>query len=113
MDPFNNPFNKDRDQHINHTRDEAIKKATIHADRQWYDAAYSIGVTLSKTLNELISEDIFDQIPAGLTTHEPRAMGGVMRALKAAGHIEPTDRYVKSPSMVGHGRPSRVWKCLN
>lgn len=107
---FNNPTN--RDQHINHTRDQAIKQATKNANQQWWDAAYATGLMLSKRQPTLISEDIFEAMPPGVGTHEPRAMGGIMRALKKAGRIEPTDQYIKSPSIYGHGRPSRVWRCL-
>ena len=93
-------------------RDEAIRRAEEHANSQWWSAAYVTGVRLSRVKDQLISEDIFNAMPPGLVTHEPRAMGSVMNALKSDGYIEPTGTYVKSPSPVGHSRPSLVWRCL-
>lgn len=93
-------------------RDEAIRRAEENANAQWWSAAYLTGVRLSKVKDSFISEDIFEAMPPGLVTHEPRAMGSVMTALRKDGYIEPTGTYIKSPSPVGHSRPSRVWRCL-
>jgi len=45
-------------------------------------------------------------------THEPRAMGAVMRSLARARVIEATDRTVESVRKANHRRPVRVWKSL-
>jgi hypothetical protein len=92
-------------------RDNAIDRAEEHADVAWRQAAYDSGRRLAAIRATLISEDIFASMAGtGLATHEPRAMGAIMRRLHKDGLIEPTDRFVTSPSPVGHKRPSRVWR---
>jgi hypothetical protein len=93
-------------------RDEAIDRVERNMDRQWREVAYETGVSLAQSRESFTSEDIFDALPPSVSTHEPRAMGAVMRALKSAGVVEATDRFVTSSSLVGHGRPSRVWRSL-
>lgn len=97
---------------IDMARDMAISRVDRNANTDWKEAAYRVGVMLAKQQATVISEDIVDRIPPGFTTHEKRAMGAVMKRLQKEKFISPTDQFVKSPSPVGHGRPSRVWKCL-
>ena len=96
---------------IDDERDDAIDRAEDHAAGDWLEAAFDAGVRLASNRRTLVSEQVFDLIP-DVSTHEPRAMGAVMRRLRNAGYIAPTDTFVKSPSPRGHGRPSRVWRSL-
>lgn len=92
-------------------REEAIDRVERNANEEWMEAAVAAGIRLAECTDSLVSEDIFtllNEFPVG--THEPRAMGAVMRRLRKDGFIEPTDTFIKSPSPVGHGRPSRVWR---
>lgn len=92
------------------SRDLAIKQADDHADPDWKETAYDVGVEVAHNVSAFTSEDIFDAMPPAASTHEPRAMGAVMRRLAKDGVIEATDHYTTSSSKVGHGRPSRIWK---
>ena len=94
---------------IDLARDVAIRQVDENANVSWKDAAYAVGILLARQNETLISEEIMARIPQGFQTHEKRAMGAVMKRLQKGGFITPTDRFVKSPSPVGHGRPSRVW----
>lgn len=101
-----------REQIIDRARERAIERAKDHAHPNWFKTAYATGVILTRTRGTLTSEDVFDNMPLNITTHEPRAMGSVMRALKDDGWITPTGTYIKSSSIAGHGRPSHVWKSV-
>lgn len=98
---------------IDQQRDEAIQRVNAHADPDWKDTAYATGYRIASCQESLLSEDIWQALSdQGVHTHEPRAMGAVMRRLHADKVIQPTDQFVKSPSPLGHGRPSRIWKSL-
>lgn len=98
---------------IDAERDNAIQQVERNADPDWKEMAYITGYSVARRNSEFLSEDVWQALlDQGVHTHEPRAMGAVMRRLHADKVIEPTDRFVKSPSPLGHGRPSRVWRSL-
>lgn len=99
--------------HIAAARDEAIARVDAHADVDWKAQAYATGIRIAEREEYLISEDIWQAlVDAGVHTHEPRAMGAVMKRLSRSKVIAPTDRFITSPSPLGHGRPSRMWESL-
>lgn len=93
-------------------REEAINRVENHANPTWKEVAYLTAIRVARTKRYFISEDVWDALPSDIGTHEPRAMGAIMRRLRKEQVIEPTDQFVTSPSPLGHGRPSRVWKSL-
>lgn len=90
--------------------DEAIARVDANADAAWKEQAYATGARLSRTMHTLTSDDIWLELDG--QTHEPRAMGPVMRRLARDGYIRSTNGFVKSRSPKGHGHPTRVWECL-
>lgn len=99
-------------QMIIESREQAIHQVETNANPDWKDAAYSTGVDLAKSQEYFTSEEVLLNMVRGIETHEPRAMGPVMRRLQKDGVIEATSRFITSISPLGHGRPSRVWKSL-
>lgn len=93
------------------TADQAIQTADEHADPEWRDAALAAGRRAAARLDLLTSDDVRREIQ-GASTHEPRALGAVMRALAKEGIIVATDRYVKSGRVEAHDRPMRCWRSL-
>lgn len=93
-------------------RDEAISRVDAHADREWKDVAYLTAIRVARSKRFFTSEEVWDALPSGVHTHEPRAMGPIMRRLRKENVVEPTDQFVISTSPLGHGRPSRVWRSL-
>ena len=92
--------------------DEAINRADEHANKDWVRAALQAGETLAYRFERLTTDDIWFEMEDShpdLSTHEPRAMGGVMRQLKSRGTIRPSTLYVKSERLSRHGAPIRVW----
>jgi hypothetical protein len=91
-------------------REEAINRVEENADSEWKAAAYETGFRLAVAHETLTSNDIFDAMPRTVRTHDPRAMGPVLLALKRDGILEATDRFTTSTSLVAHGRPTRIWQ---
>ena len=59
-----------------------------------------------------LADDVMALIPPSLTTHEKRALGGIMRGAAVAGVIERTDRVVLCTRPNCHRAPITVWKSL-
>lgn len=92
-------------------RDHAIQQAEDHAHQQWLDVAYNAIVTLAAQQDTLTADDVWRLIDwTGVTTHEPRAMGAVVKKAVRDGIIEPTGAYVKSARKVNHARPQPVYR---
>lgn len=51
-------------------------------------------------------------MPSDARTHEPRALGALMREAARAGDIEATDAWALSERVACHRRPLRVWRSL-
>lgn len=94
------------------TREEAINRVDSHANTEWKSVAYLTAMRVARQKRFFTSEEVWDALPDEVHTHEPRAMGAIMRRLRKEKVVEPTDQFVISTSPLGHGRPSRVWRSL-
>lgn len=94
--------------------DEAVERVDRHADPTWRADAMTAVEHVARTRHELTSDDVWSTMSntSDAHTHDPRAMGPIMRAARAAGWIVPTDRYRASGHTVNHNRPQRVWRSL-
>jgi hypothetical protein len=94
-------------------RAAAIDQVERNADDEWREAAAEIIMRLAQTRSVFTTDDVWEQLVlAGYTTHEPRAMGAVMRASARMGVICKTDRVVNSRRAQCHARPVAVWQSL-
>jgi hypothetical protein len=93
-------------------RDDAINKVEAHANPDWKEVAYVTALGVARVRRFFTSEDVWDALSGDVGTHEPRAMGAVMRRLRKEQIVQPTDQFITSTSPLGHGRPSRVWRSL-
>lgn len=93
-------------------RDDAINRVEAHANPEWKEVAYVTALGVARVRRFFTSEDVWDALSGDARTHEPRAMGAVMRRLRKENVVEPTDQFITSTSPLGHGRPSRVWRSL-
>lgn len=90
-------------------RDEAMQRADEHADDAWKDTAWRILVERIGP-GEFTTDRVWHHLDAeGAATHEPRALGPVMRRAADAGLIYNTGRVVKSARPECHTRPVTVW----
>lgn len=91
--------------------DEAIARAGRNAADDWYRAAVSAVVRLAEAgWTTFTTDDVWATIPPEIRTHEPRALGSVMRKLQESGVIEATGDWRPTARPEAHGRPIRVWR---
>jgi hypothetical protein len=89
---------------------EIIERTTIAAGEEWRAKATEIVEELALTRPTFTADDVW---LAGLEKPaEGRALGGVMRAARAAGLIASTGRYVPSIIPTNHSKPQAVWSSL-
>ena len=93
--------------------EDAIERVGLNADQLWALEAFKIVEMLSIQRHDFTTDDVWEwmnQMHPTLTTHEPRAMGAVMRRASQMGLCVPTERYSKSLRPECHRRPIRVWQ---
>jgi hypothetical protein len=92
--------------------EDAVQRAEAHADDQWMEDARQALVVCARRGSEFTTDEVWSWLDwfSTATTHDPRAMGAVMRWAVQARLIEPTDRYTKSERPACHKRPVRVWR---
>lgn len=91
-------------------RDKAIEQSERNAHEHWLAVAYEAVRTLAATEHTFTSDAVWRLIDwTGATTHEPRAMGAVMKRAVKDGLIEPTGQYRKSERPQCHARPQPIY----
>ncbi len=93
-------------------RDEAVTRVAEHADPDWVEQTLDVIYMLAVSQAELTTDDIWQTVGEVAATHEPRALGAVMRQAARLGYVRPTDRYTPSARPACHARPVRVWESL-
>lgn len=94
-------------------QDEALKRVEAHADTAWKRAATRAVYLCAKQHPYFTTDDVWDLIPDNVTTHEPRALGAVMRKAVGAGWIRAADKApIKSKRVSRHAGPMSVWESL-
>jgi len=93
---------------------EAISQAEQNATKEWMDYAWEALKQVAYQNKTLTTDDIWailDRYP-NIQTHEPRAMGAIMR--KAVKHkwIRKTGNYVTTRRPIAHQKPIAVWESL-
>lgn len=94
-------------------RDEAIARVERHAAPDWKAEAWDAVQVVAARAEEFTTDEVWAELAQrrnGASTHEPRAMGAIMRNAEAAGLIEPTERWRLSDRAACHRRPMRVWR---
>lgn len=94
--------------------DEAIAQAEDHADEAWLQAAKRVVWDLIKAGEPFSSDDCWARLDLlDVHTHEPRALGAVLRTAARHGWIVNSEMYVKSSRAVNHSRPVPLWLPTN
>ena len=90
-------------------RDEAIDRVEENAHEAWKKAAYmSITCCLTEGM-AFTTDDLWRLLEMwGYQTHEPRAMGAIIRDAQRRGWIKPQG-WTQSTRKECHARPVRVW----
>jgi len=92
-------------------RDDAIVRANRHANDEWTSLVFKIIRYLAQELPSFTTDHVWKWLQEypDVQTHEPRALGAMMREAYKSGWVEPTDRYENSHRPECHARPVRVW----
>lgn len=88
----------------------SIDQVEQHADTEWLTMATGIVKFLAAGTHPFTTDQVWtmlERIP--VATHEPRALGAVMRKLAKQGVIRTTGEYVKTQRREAHSRPIPVW----
>jgi hypothetical protein len=91
--------------------DEAVERAGAHADGDWMAAALGAVESCARGRSLFTTDDVYEYL-TDASTHEPRAMGAVMRKAQAAGICQATEYYRPSSRPQAHQNPKRVWQSL-
>lgn len=92
--------------------DAAIDQVREHANQNWFRTAVMAGEDIAFNNDTFTTDDIWDVMDSDhkeLSTHDPRAMGAVMRVLKGMGVCRTTTLFMQSRRPSRHGAPIRVW----
>ena len=93
--------------------EEAIAQVDEHANPDWKQAAFEDGERVARKLPFFTTDPIWAELAEDSAwTHEPRAMGAVMRSLVGAGVCRKTERTVKTIRVAAHRRDLRIWQSL-
>jgi hypothetical protein len=93
-------------------RDEAVTRVGANADQAWAARALQAVGFLAMTQPTFTSDDVWAMLADSVTTHEPRALGFVLKRAASLGYCEATDAWVQSARPDCHARPIRVWRSL-
>lgn len=95
---------------------DALDRVEAHADDAWKDAANQALWTVVRDGGlgyEFTSDDVHAVLDGlDVTTHEPRALGAIIRKAATAGWIVNTGRVDKTKRAVAHKRPATVWRVV-
>ena len=91
-------------------RDDGISRAGRHADQAWATAAFQVVCHLAHAHSAFTTDQVWEELYRdGYSTHEPRAMGAVMRSAAQAGLIVKSDRVVPTNRTAANRRPVAIW----
>lgn len=97
------------DQNPQAAATEAIERGLESAAPGWQETALQAAYDLCLRMTEFTTDEL-ESVAA--KTHDPRAIGGIMRIAAKRGWCAATDRTRESRLASCHGRPKRVWKSL-
>jgi hypothetical protein len=95
-------------------RDDAMYRVDRAASAAWKAYVTELIVEIARTMTEFTTDDVemLRLRRRGPSTHEPRALGPLMRAAARAGVCAPTGIVRASVQVSNHNRPMQVWRSL-
>lgn len=90
--------------------DEAIAGVEANAHPSWLEVARAIVWSLPSG-REFTTDHVWEWLErSSVRTHEPRALGAVMREMQRKGQIVNTKQYQPSARRECHARPIPIWR---
>jgi hypothetical protein len=105
----------DPNQSPQEAADEAIERVDQHADPDWKEAALAAVRSVAERAAEFTADDVWEELVTNwpdAQTHDPRALGPVIRRAVKAGWIEHTGEFRRSKRPESHGCPKSVYRSL-
>lgn len=94
---------------IEDIKNEAIDRSFTHANERYRDEGLKLIEEVCLQRLMFTVDDFRDELlERGVTTHDNRAMGGLIRTAVKRGWLERTGMTIRS--RVGHGGPLQIWK---
>jgi hypothetical protein len=93
---------------------EAIDRVERGTNPAWRAFMERCAVRVARARPEFTSQDLEDirLTEGGPSTHEPRAMGALMRWVRTQEIAERTDQMRRSGRRTNHNRDQRIWRSL-
>lgn len=93
---------------------DGMDRAERAADPAWWAATMQALIDVAREKQYFHSDDIVlrRRERGAVSTHEPRAMGPLMRQAHSDMVCSPTDRWTPSAQSANHRRPVRVWRSM-
>ena len=91
---------------------DGMARGEANANDEWKAAAYVALVQAARDLPDFTTDDVIERMPAGVTTHDLRAMGSVPVKAAKEGLIAKTGEFRKSKRATLHSSPIQVWRSL-
>ena len=90
-------------------RDEALDRAERNANDAWKQTVEAVVLHLARMRPTFTADDVWTHLQShcDVSTHEPRALGAILRKLTAENKIRPTGGF--APSVRRHAAPIRLW----
>jgi hypothetical protein len=94
-------------------RDAAVAQGLRAAHEEWKKAALAAIYGCAKRYKCFTTDQVEELLEYyGVSTHDTRALGGLMKRAEGHGWIEITDRTRPSRMPRNHRRPKRLWNSL-
>lgn len=91
--------------------DDALNRVEANADELWKQQAQDVIHALALSEDQFTTDDVWAMLSnTTAQTHEPRALGALMRRAADKGWIRPTAMYAPTTRPEAHGRPIRIWQ---
>jgi hypothetical protein len=94
---------------------DGMDRAQLNADEYWWQCMVECAKAVARHKPYLLTDDVVrlcKERHPNLFTHEPRAMGPVMREGARLGYFTKTQDWVESTQKQCHRRPMRIWFSL-
>jgi hypothetical protein len=94
--------------------EDAIARAEASADEDWMQTAIEAVELIARFRRFFTTDEVWKVLAeSGAATHEPRAMGAVMRQAVTAGTCRKAPLLPQKSAMAAcHRRPKQVWESL-
>lgn len=94
-------------------KERSLIRVERHADEKWKEVVMGMIKIAALKHFHITTDHVWSHLEHHKEkTHEPRALGALMRRAAVEGMIKPTNIHIPSERLACHSRPIRVWESL-